>query len=90
MHQLLLQCFNVYDHKLSHKSKEFLHTPVQLYHLVSKPCLHTYRLQPPSYVGKYNGEGGLNNYFRLLSLGSYVLRPFVIASEVRQTSVDFC
>ena len=39
IHQLLLQCFNESPftqlQKLSHKSKELLRTPVQLYHLVS-------------------------------------------------------
>ena len=35
IHQFLLQCFNESDHKLSHKFKELLHTPAQLYHLVS-------------------------------------------------------
>ena len=35
IHQFLLQCFNESDHKLSHKFKELLRTPVQIYHLVS-------------------------------------------------------
>ena len=85
MHQLLLQYFNESDDKLSHKFKELLRTLVQLYHLVSQPYLHTYIFQLPNYVGKYNRPGGLSNCFRLLSLCSYALQQFVMASEVRQT-----
>ena len=65
----------------------YVRTPVQFYHLVLNHIyIHSYILQlPPSYVRKYNRPGGLSNCFRLLSLCSYALQQFVMASEVRQT-----